>query len=69
MCRSDHRSLFFLFVEQVFAEYPFLVGFLRQQRYEFLVWGRYLLWGVWFGLLLVPRGTCARIGVVLLLLL
>ena len=43
-------DLIFLFVEQVFAEHPFLVGFLRQQRYEFLVWGRYLLWGVWFGL-------------------
>ena len=37
-------DLFFLFVEQVFAEYPFLVGFLRQQRYEFLVWGGCLLW-------------------------
>ena len=37
-------DLFFLFVEQVFAEYPFLVGFLRLQRYEFLVWGGCLLW-------------------------
>ena len=29
----------FLFVEQVFAEHPFLVGFLRLQRYGFLAWG------------------------------
>ena len=32
-------DLIFLFVEQVFAEHPFLVGFLRLQRYGFLTWG------------------------------
>ena len=32
-------DLIFLFVEQVFAEHPFLVGFLRLQRYGFLAWG------------------------------
>ena len=32
-------DLIFLFVEQVFAGHPFLVGFLRLQRYGFLVWG------------------------------
>ena len=32
-------DLIFLFVEQVFAGHPFLVGFLRLQRYGFLVCG------------------------------
>ena len=64
-CVDPIIDLIFLFVEQVFAGCPFLVGFLRLQRYGFLAWGGCLLWGAWFVLLLVPRGTCARLGVVL----
>ena len=56
-------DLIFLFVEQVFAGHPFLVGFLRLQRYGFLVCGGGL-WGAWLVSLLVLRRTCVRLGVV-----